>query len=80
MSCKSATLLVEKSKLTALSFKELVHLKLHLVLCPPCSSYNKLSRQLDELFEGMTIENYNERSLSEEKKEAILAVIEKFKK
>lgn len=78
MSCSKATLLIEKSKLTTLSFKEIVSLKMHLAMCPPCSDYNKLSKQLDDLFDASSIKSYDEHSLSPEKKQAILDALKKF--
>ena len=78
MVCNDATLLIEKSKMTNLSFKEIVRLRMHLAMCPPCSNYKKLSKQLDDLFEASSIKIYDEHSLSEEKKLAILEILKDF--
>ena len=80
MCCKSSTLLIEKSKITDLSFKEIVTLKMHLAMCTPCSNYNKLSKQLDDLFDASNIKINDEFSLSPEKKQAILDVLKGFDK
>lgn len=83
MCCYSTTSLIEKGKVTSLSFKEIISLRSHLLMCPPCSKYNKLSKQLDQFFEASTaevsdVELLKEHSLSEEKKQAILNVIKDF--
>jgi len=80
MSCKNATLLIEKSKITTLSFQEIVSLKMHLSMCSPCSDYNKLSKQLDDLFDASSIKTYDEYSLSPDKKQAILKALKSFEK
>ncbi len=76
MSCKKATLLVEKSKLTPLSLKEFLTMKMHLAICSGCTKYNKLSQQLDELFEQLSEQNVKTMYLSNQKKEEILKLIE----
>lgn len=78
MCCKSSTLLIEKAKITPLTFKEIVKLKMHLAMCPPCSNYSKLSKQLDDLFDASNIKTHDEYSLSEEKKLAILEALKGF--
>ncbi|MCT4581408.1 MAG: hypothetical protein N4A35_08335 [Flavobacteriales bacterium] len=78
MSCNKATLLIEKSKVISLSFKEILSLKMHLAMCSACSNYNKLSRQLDELFEKIGEEDLKSMELSDAKKKEILSVIKDF--
>lgn len=78
MSCNKATLLIEKSKLDTLSFKEILTLKMHLAMCSACSNYNKLSKQLDELFQQYGSDNLDELQMSEEKKSEILKIIQDF--
>lgn len=78
MSCSKVTLLIEKSKIDTLSFKEILNLKMHLAMCLACSNYNKLSKQLDLLFENLDLTNIKEIRLSKEKKEEILKVIQEF--
>jgi hypothetical protein len=78
MSCEKVTLLVEKSKENSLSFKELFHLKTHLAMCPPCSKYSKLSKQLDGLFSGVVNIEDPSISLSELKKQEILMLVQGF--
>ncbi len=78
MSCEKVTLLVEKSKGNSLSLKEIIHLKTHLAMCPPCSKYNKLSKQLDDLFSGIIKLEDSSLSLSELKKQEIIKVVQGF--
>ena len=78
MSCNKATLLIEKSKVISLSFKEILSLKMHLAMCSACSNYNRLSRQLDELFEKIGEEDLKSMELSDAKKKEILSVIKDF--
>ena len=49
LSCKKATLLIEKKLLTPLSFKEKVQLKMHKSLCTACTNYEQQSVLIDEL-------------------------------
>lgn len=43
LSCNKATLLIEKSHGTPLSFVERVKLKMHLAMCDKCAGYQKQS-------------------------------------
>lgn len=47
LSCKKATLLIEKSHSSPLSFTEKVKLKLHLSMCDKCTDYKKQSILID---------------------------------
>jgi hypothetical protein len=51
---------------------------MHLAMCSACSNYNKLSRQLDELFEKIGEEDLKSMELSDAKKKEILSVIKDF--
>lgn len=48
MSCKEASLLVDKKISSDLSIKEWVSLKIHLSMCEMCSIYYKQSKIIDE--------------------------------
>lgn len=50
LSCKKATELIEKKLLVQLSFKENIQLQLHKSMCSACTTYEKQSKKLDELF------------------------------
>ncbi len=77
MSCEKVTMLVEKSKVDSLSFKEIITLKLHLRKCVNCNHYNQLSDQLDQLFEGVVKEESKNITLSDKKKQDILDLVRK---
>ena len=72
MCCIKSSSLVEKSKVTPLSFKEKISLKFHLIICAGCSKYERMSNQLDSLFEGVTKIEDSSISLSDKKKQEIL--------
>ena len=50
ISCKKATLLVEKKEQDKISFKESVQLKIHLWICKACKIYEKQSKVIDAIF------------------------------
>ncbi len=49
LSCDKATELVEKKLLHKLSIKEKLQLKVHMMMCDPCSTYEKQSTIIDEV-------------------------------
>lgn len=49
LSCKKATGLVEKRKLSRLEKMEGIQLKMHLFMCSNCSNYAKQTRFIDRL-------------------------------
>lgn len=51
LSCKKATLLIEKKLSTNLSFKEKIQLKMHTSLCKACSNYEQQGEIIDELLQ-----------------------------
>jgi len=79
MSCKKQTEIIEKSKVTKLSFKEVVALKFHLSLCPSCSDYKKLSDQLDDVmthsFSDADHVDIADMKMSDESKEALIKLL-----
>lgn len=44
--CRDTTLLLEKEELTGLSWVEHLRLRLHLLLCAPCTAYQSKRRAL----------------------------------
>jgi len=75
MSCKKSTELVEKSKITSLSFKEKIFLRLHLTMCSPCSNYNVLSHQLDKLIKNGLEQEDSSETISETRKQEIIKLV-----
>jgi hypothetical protein len=53
ISCKNATLLIEKKLATKLSVKERLHLKLHLFLCKACADYGIQSAWIDKVLKNL---------------------------
>ncbi len=49
LSCKKATMLIEKKALFGLSWKENIQLRLHKSMCDACTTYEKQSKLLDKL-------------------------------
>ena len=52
LSCKKATELIEKRLLVKLSFKENMQLQAHKSMCSACTTYEKQSKRMDELFQS----------------------------
>jgi hypothetical protein len=59
LSCRKATLLIEKRMVTRLSLKESVQLKLHKSMCDACIAYEKHSRKIDELLSSKLHDHNN---------------------
>lgn len=51
LSCKKATLLIEKKLSTNLSIKEKIELKMHTSLCKACANYEQQGEIIDELLQ-----------------------------
>ncbi len=79
MSCKKATEIIEKSKITKLSMLEVMGLRFHLSMCKDCSNYQKLSSQIDALLSETPSDSLN-MSLDEQQKQKIIELIKKNKK
>ena len=79
MSCEKATEIIEKGKVVTLNFKEVLSLKIHLMMCSPCANYNRLSNQIDEILKESLTSNTNEIKLSEAKKQSILNAVNNLK-
>ena len=53
-SCRDTTLLLEKEELTGLSWVEHLRLQLHLLLCAPCTAYQRKRRALSRWMREQT--------------------------
>lgn len=69
LSCKKATELVEKRKLSRLEKLEGIQLKMHLSMCSNCSNYAKQTRFIDRLLnrEPKSLPSTTDTSLLEER-------------
>lgn len=66
LSCKKATMLIEKSLLVKLSLKENVQLTLHKSMCDACTAYEKQSRKMDEILKHHIHDNQNSDAVQNE--------------
>ena len=79
LSCKKATLLIEKRSIFPLSVKEKIQLKVHTSMCDACSAYIKQSKTIDNaLAKWVTENNEKKESLPEETKEKIIREIKEY--
>lgn len=69
--CEEITLDIERGHYEKLSVKELVSIKMHLVICKPCHNYKKDSDFIDQLLQKKYSEGAEEYIFSAEEKEAI---------
>jgi len=76
-SCKKVTELVEKEESEKLSFMERIQLKIHLWMCPDCSSYKKQSEILSTWIKTKKDSNTDEIRLSSTAKEKIIEELKK---
>ncbi|GAC1310264.1 MAG: hypothetical protein NVSMB24_27150 [Mucilaginibacter sp.] len=53
MSCRNATVLIEKKKLTGLDLIEKIELKLHLTACKYCNQYKVQDQLIDEFMKDL---------------------------
>ncbi len=76
LTCNKATEMVEKEKVTKITWVEKIKLKLHLSVCKVCQSYKTNSDLMDSFFEKENI-NQNNVKLTENKelKDAIISKI-----
>lgn len=63
LTCKDATLLTCKEQEGAISFKERIQLKIHLLICAMCSLFYKQSALLHNHLTKMNDENYKSVAL-----------------
>jgi hypothetical protein len=66
LSCKKATMLIEKSMLVKLSFKDKVQLTLHKSMCDACTAYEKQSKKMDEILKQHIHDNPNSDAVQNE--------------
>jgi hypothetical protein len=53
MSCRNATVLIEKKKLAGLNLVEKIELKVHLTACKYCNQYNGQDQLIDEFMKDL---------------------------
>jgi hypothetical protein len=53
MSCRNATVLIEKKKLAGLTLVEKIELKVHLTACKYCNQYNAQDQLIDEFIKDL---------------------------
>jgi hypothetical protein len=53
MSCRNATVLIEKKKLAGLTLVEKIELKVHLTACKYCNQYNAQDQLIDEFMKDL---------------------------
>ncbi len=72
LSCKAATMLIEKKHRTKLTMKESVQLALHKTMCDACRLYEKQSEFLERLFKNYEIHEQSSEHSCKELEEKIL--------
>lgn len=60
LSCKKATMLIEKKSFIRLTFKEKIQLGMHKSMCDACTSYEKQSKKIDEILSKKINSNQSE--------------------
>lgn len=80
LSCKRATALIEKKKLSRLSKKEHIQLSMHTSMCKACSAYSMQSDIMDKSLRQYWIQkkSKDKNSLSESSKQKIIDQIKKM--
>lgn len=76
-SCKEITLTVEKGKITKLSFKEKMQVKIHLMMCKLCRNFAVDSNFLDKLLSLLKTSNLK---LTSEEKERLKTSVKNDRK
>lgn len=76
-SCKEITLTVEKGKITKLSFKEKMQVKIHLMMCKLCRNFAVDSNFLDKLLSQLKPSNLK---LTSEEKERLKTSVKNDRK
>jgi len=77
ISCDKATYYSDISQYQKLRFGEEIKFKAHLVSCKPCSDYHKQNKILSEKIKKVSVNDFSDSRLSEEKKEDIKNEIKK---
>lgn len=74
LTCNKATELVEKEKVTSITWSEKLKLKIHLSVCKVCQAYKSNSDLMDNFFEKEnTTPNNVEVTENKELKDAIIS-------
>lgn len=76
LSCKKATLLVEKRRGDSLSFAEKIQLNMHLKICDKCASYKKQSLFIDDVIKNNKDVIFPKGTLSNTSKEKMQGLID----
>lgn len=76
LSCKKATELIEKRRVTKLTSVEKIRLKIHTTLCSKCSTYESQSDIIENCIAQIHQSNKKPMKLSSERKEEILKQLE----
>jgi hypothetical protein len=75
LSCKKATLLVEKREVKPLSFFEKIQLTMHTSMCDACRAYEKQSQTINKAISQWFDATKNKEPLSYKVKERIIEEI-----
>lgn len=71
ISCDEATYYSNISQYKKLNLKERFSFKAHLLSCKPCGDYHKQNKILSEKIKKVSIDDFSNSKLSEEKKQDI---------
>ena len=77
LSCKRATLLIEKKQVAGLTLVESVRLSMHMSMCSACKSYEHQSHTIEKLLDVLISKKINEKGLPETRKAKILEALNK---
>jgi len=69
LSCSKATELIEKKQFFHLSFREIIQLRLHKMMCNACTKYEKHSLLIDKCINNVQIQKSNSTDLEKLKKQ-----------
>lgn len=69
--CEEITLDIERGRYNSLSVKELIEIKMHLLICKPCADYKKDSDLIEQLLQEKYKQGATKYSFSREEKEAL---------
>jgi len=70
-SCEEITLDIERGRYEKLSVKELVTIKMHLMLCKPCANYKRDSELIEQILQKKYSNGEERYTFSVEEKEAL---------
>ncbi|GAB4123637.1 MAG: hypothetical protein OHK0045_03430 [Raineya sp.] len=75
LTCKEATLLIEKREAGKISFVERIRLKAHLLMCEACRLYEKQSKIIEKVLRKVSSKK-NKEKLDEAVKQKIIEKIQ----